>query len=202
MKRTREEAAATKASILNKALELFIRKGYSNTSQEDIVFALGLTRGAFYGHFKSKEDLFRQLLNEEFGFISNLAAESFIEHANVKIQIEKLLENVIRNFFDNIRFRNFIELTWFRLELDPDSETFKAKTCFNEFFIEQLEGLIQKASDSGLCHPSVVPLEAAIQVTTMVNGIYRLHFITPRYLGDKNQALKVCRSFTRLLFLE
>lgn len=45
--------------ILDQALLLFIEKGYENTSIQDIINHLGgLSKGAIYHHFKSKEDIF------------------------------------------------------------------------------------------------------------------------------------------------
>jgi len=48
----------TVKKILDAALELFHNKGYEQTTVLDIVGAMGgLTRGAFYHHFKSKEEV-------------------------------------------------------------------------------------------------------------------------------------------------
>lgn len=41
-----------------KGLEIFHAKGYYNTSLDDILTELELSKGAFYHHFKSKEDYF------------------------------------------------------------------------------------------------------------------------------------------------
>lgn len=41
-----------------KGLEIFNEKGYYNTSLDDILTELDLSKGAFYHHFKSKEDYF------------------------------------------------------------------------------------------------------------------------------------------------
>ena len=41
-----------------KGLEVFHEKGYYNTSLDDILKELSLSKGAFYHHFKSKEDYF------------------------------------------------------------------------------------------------------------------------------------------------
>lgn len=41
-----------------KGLEIFHHKGYYNTSLDDILNELSLSKGAFYHHFKSKEDYF------------------------------------------------------------------------------------------------------------------------------------------------
>ena len=46
--------------ILDEALKLFIEKGYESTSIQDIINNLGgLSKGAIYHHFKSKEEIFQ-----------------------------------------------------------------------------------------------------------------------------------------------
>ncbi|MCL2233339.1 MAG: TetR/AcrR family transcriptional regulator [Treponema sp.] len=53
--------------ILDVSLELFLEKGYEQTTVLDIVANLGgLTRGAFYHHFKTKEDVLNALLEKYF----------------------------------------------------------------------------------------------------------------------------------------
>lgn len=48
----------TEQRILDSAYKLFIERGWENTTIQDIIDDLGdLTRGAFYHHFKSKEDI-------------------------------------------------------------------------------------------------------------------------------------------------
>jgi TetR/AcrR family transcriptional repressor of nem operon len=47
----------TKAKVLIEATNLFNTKGYKSTSLSDITDATGLTKGAIYRHFKSKECL-------------------------------------------------------------------------------------------------------------------------------------------------
>jgi len=55
----------TVRKILDVSLKLFLEKGYEQTTVLDIVGNLGgLTRGAFYHHFKSKEDVFHALINK------------------------------------------------------------------------------------------------------------------------------------------
>ena len=48
----------TVEKILDAAQRLFLEKGYDNTTIQDIVDELGgLTKGAVYHHFKSKEEI-------------------------------------------------------------------------------------------------------------------------------------------------
>jgi AcrR family transcriptional regulator len=51
----RAQKEMTKKKIFEASLSLFIEKGYENVSIEQIVASLGLTKGAFYHHFVSKD---------------------------------------------------------------------------------------------------------------------------------------------------
>jgi AcrR family transcriptional regulator len=53
------EAAATRGALLDAALRLFSRRGYSDVGTEEIVESARVTRGALYHHFDDKRDLFR-----------------------------------------------------------------------------------------------------------------------------------------------
>ena len=47
----------TKERILETALELFAQSGYLGTSMSDIAKQLGITKGALYKHYKSKQEI-------------------------------------------------------------------------------------------------------------------------------------------------
>lgn len=53
----------TRDLLIGSALKLFDKKGYPRTSVEDIVEAAGLTKGAFYHHFDSKEEVLEIIHN-------------------------------------------------------------------------------------------------------------------------------------------
>ena len=62
VRRTKEDALATRNSLLDAAECLFQAKGVSRTSLNDIAVAAGTTRGAIYWHFKDKGDLFNAMM--------------------------------------------------------------------------------------------------------------------------------------------
>lgn len=59
----------TISKILKVTAELFMEKGYDKTSMQDIVNRLGMSKGAIYHHFKSKEDLLDKLTTQYFSNI-------------------------------------------------------------------------------------------------------------------------------------
>jgi AcrR family transcriptional regulator len=58
----RRPSSERKIEILEAALTIFVEKGYSNARMDDIVKAIGLSKGAIYHHFDSKRDLFMALI--------------------------------------------------------------------------------------------------------------------------------------------
>lgn len=52
--------------ILDIAHVLFLQKGYDQTSIQDIVQALNMSKGAIYHHFRSKEDILVRMLERDY----------------------------------------------------------------------------------------------------------------------------------------
>ena len=44
----------------------FLEKGYKDASLRNIVKSVGMTTGAFYGYYKSKEELFEAIVGEHY----------------------------------------------------------------------------------------------------------------------------------------
>jgi TetR/AcrR family transcriptional regulator, acrAB operon repressor len=64
MKRTKEEAALTRISVLDAAKTIISQKGYNRTTLEEIAKVAGVTRGAIYWHFNNKLEIFEAIINE------------------------------------------------------------------------------------------------------------------------------------------
>lgn len=58
------KASNTRHSILEKAFDLIYKKGYQTTSIDEIIATTNLTKGAFYYHFKTKDEMGIAIVNE------------------------------------------------------------------------------------------------------------------------------------------
>lgn len=67
MKVSREQMAENRQRILEVASRLFREKGFEAVGVSEVMQALGLTHGGFYGHFSSKDDLIVQALTHALG---------------------------------------------------------------------------------------------------------------------------------------
>ena len=82
-----------KERIIHESLRQFSTKGFMSTSINDILEAVGTSKGGFYNHFKSKEELFFAALSEarKIWRQKNLAG---LDHCHRPLdKIKKILEN-------------------------------------------------------------------------------------------------------------
>lgn len=76
MRVSREQMAENRERILDTAATLFRERGFDGVGVADVMKAVGLTHGGFYGHFSSKDDLAAQALGRAFG-----SANQWLEEA-------------------------------------------------------------------------------------------------------------------------
>ena len=95
----------TRRALIASALELFGSKGYEATSVQEITDGAGVTKGAFYHHFESKEDLLR-LIHDEFVDEQLAAVQAVLaEHEDPVRQLEELFRffaESVRRFQPNV----------------------------------------------------------------------------------------------------
>ena len=54
----------TRMSIMESALDIFSEKNFANASVSEITARIGLSKGAFYWHFKNKQDILIKIIEE------------------------------------------------------------------------------------------------------------------------------------------
>lgn len=71
MRYSPEHKQATRELILRAAARQFREKGFTETSVASIMKEANLTHGGFYAHFKSKDELVAEVINEGFDHVSD-----------------------------------------------------------------------------------------------------------------------------------
>ena len=61
----------------------FLQKGYKDASLRNIVKSVGMTTGAFYGYYKSKEELFDALVGEHYAYLLDCFQKAQNEFADL-----------------------------------------------------------------------------------------------------------------------
>lgn len=104
--RRREE---TYQQILEAAYQVFARRGYEAATVDEIAAECGISKGALYHHFPSKEELFATLIRTRFELLAFTAISAWPEER--PFDVGELVSLGMRAVWDRIRR----EPAWFRL---------------------------------------------------------------------------------------
>ena len=87
----------TLEQILFVSTKLFKEKGYEKTSIQDIIDALGMSKGAIYHHFKSKEDILNAVMDRQFSYAAQKLDQMIqnTQAANAKEKLTMILEHIV-----------------------------------------------------------------------------------------------------------
>lgn len=128
----------SKEHIILISSKLFLQKSYKEVTMQEIVKSTGLSKGAFYHYFESKEKLFTEVLDYFFRHVSqrnyeNYSKESFYQFYNDYINETISLTNNYLDKFDDQQNKISITLNYFSLIFD-------ALKLFPEFRVKVIDG--------------------------------------------------------------
>lgn len=97
-------AATTREHIVEAADELFYHQGYEHTSFSDIAEAVQISRGNFYYHFKSKDEILDAVINERLADTRTMLDDWEIAGDTPEDRIRSFIDILIANRADIKRF--------------------------------------------------------------------------------------------------
>ncbi|WP_410219795.1 TetR/AcrR family transcriptional regulator [Pedobacter sp.] len=129
-----KKAEATRLNILQKSFELIYARGYQNASIDDILATTQVTKGAFYYHFKNKDEMGLAIINE---LMKPALTKSFIEPL-------RNVENPIEAIYD-LMYHLLIKDEFMRVEFGcPASNFTQEMTPWNAEFSIALNEITQE----------------------------------------------------------
>lgn len=102
-----QQALETRHRLYDSAITLFKEKGYYDVSIDEIVTRAGTSKGSFYTHFVSKD----QVIIEYFKNLDNHYIELYQELKNCKSSSEKLI-NFVKDMYLYVTEKAGFELTY------------------------------------------------------------------------------------------
>lgn len=141
MRRTKEEAARTRATILATAEQLFIDRGYESVSLEQIAATCALTRGAVHWHFKNKLGLLSAIREGSISTFSALAEDARSKPTPPGLQdIREAIIDVFRQLQASPQKRGLTRVMLHaESSLSAESRSLGFETDIRELFTEILE---------------------------------------------------------------
>ncbi|WP_319804175.1 TetR family transcriptional regulator [Chryseobacterium kimseyorum] len=171
MKKSQE----TRLNILQKAFELIYQKGYQTTSVDEIIATTQVTKGAFYYHFKTKDEMGLAILNELMipNFKNNFI-QPFQTEGNPLDTIYNLLHYLLMKSVD-LKVEYGCPASNFTQEMAPWNIDFtKALNNLSLDWEKTMIDSIEKAKKDGVLKSDVNAKEVAVFVISGYWGVRNL----------------------------
>lgn len=196
MRRTKEEAEATKRNLLDAGLIVFSKKGYAATRVEDIAKQADVTTGAIYHHFGGKSDLYVALI-EANSAKANLLAEQILKEGGTPAAVlRRLLVRLFEFIEEDEQYRAVVELFINKTEFSPElagitDQIRESRRLLAQFFLT----MIEEGIEAGEFGSDVSPEDAALALVGFMNGMGLIWLQDPNHFSIKQRATALTDTF-------
>lgn len=193
-----------KERVLAAAKDLVLRKGFAGTSVDDILKETGLSKGAFFHHFKSKADLAEQLIRrcagDDMKMFRGFMANAEAAHDDPMDQLTRFLtdyEDYLRDPLDPPKGCMYTLYTYEDEQFGSDVSGFVAETLqsWTAMYIRKFQEVID-------CYPPARPVTAK-QLGEMFVSVIEGGLILQRAYGNPGMTARQSeqfRGYVELLF--
>jgi AcrR family transcriptional regulator len=172
-----DKRARTRAALIDAAAALVREKGYERTSLEDVAARAGMTRGAIYGNFRNKEELFVAVVTARWEPI----LPPFKPGASFREQMRILADAVITAM--PARRAAAVGAASFQLyALTHEAMRARIAAGNAEIYRQAAAGLLAFVPQSELPMPASVFVRV---VHALIDGLLFLHAMTPELVGEQ-----------------
>jgi AcrR family transcriptional regulator len=183
----RVRSLKTKEHITEVALSLFQKKGFDHVTVDEIVKKSNTSKGAFYGHFSSKYEVFF----EKFKEVDNFYSEFQLQLPQNILAKEKILKLAIAQmeFLKNELGRDLMRTIYMNALSSPNAGKLLSNTDRKVYLI--LEDFIQEGLDSGEIDKKHSKKELSIIITRTMRGTLYDWFIFEKEMDPVAEIRKI-----------
>ncbi|MBT2678285.1 TetR/AcrR family transcriptional regulator [Bacillus sp. ISL-35] len=159
--------------ILQSAHACFAKKGFESSTVDDIVAQSGLSKGAIYNYFKSKDEIYLALMEGQTSESGTKFAKAIAERHTALEKLDFLVDAYLANDPNDAENKDQALVHFeFRLYSTRNPELKKSLTeRYKDFFISLLAGIIKEGQVSGEFNSQLDPATYADIFWAMVNGV-------------------------------
>jgi|TARA_R110000796_G_scaffold252634_1_gene389469 AcrR family transcriptional regulator len=188
MRRTKEDAEKTRLKIIEAALVLFSRNGFSNTTLAMIGTEAGYSRGPIYWHFKNKDDLYQAVLACSQEPLEQLINNAARDVATPVEAIDTFARQWLALLAGDIWFRQSFEILLNKTELtEAVAPTLQRERELTRHIIDTLARLIAQAQELKQIPATQPTAKLGLLVYTYLMGVTQSWLFAPELFCLKQE---------------
>ncbi|WNW11621.1 TetR family transcriptional regulator [Pseudomonas sp. DTU_2021_1001937_2_SI_NGA_ILE_001] len=201
VRRTKEEAQATRSQILEAAEQAFYARGVARTTLADIATLAGVTRGAIYWHFTNKAELFQAMLDSLHEPLEEMSQATHNEdEADPLGCMKKLLVHLFHEVSRNPKTRRINEILFHKCEFTDEMCDFRRQRRDNAVWCNERIGLaLSNAVRKGQLPATLDVSRAAVSLHAYIDGLLAQWLLVPESFSLYDQAETLVESCMDML---
>lgn len=182
VRRTKDEAQATRDHILDIAERVFEQRGVSRSSLQHIAQAAGVTRGAIYWHFENKADLFNAMFKRVTLPLEEAIGRSADPQAVDPVQeVRDSLLNALRKTVADPQVQRVFVIAMQKVEyVDELLAVRERRINTRDGCLQHVEVGLKRAMAAGRLGSRVSARNAAVGLHALVSGLIDNWLLDPR----------------------
>jgi AcrR family transcriptional regulator len=190
IERKEREKEWRRSLILSVGEKLFLEKGYSGVTMDELAKTCELSKGALYIYFKSKEELFLTIKLKGMSILSSMFAEAVKSKPTVLSKLLAIGQMYLDFYYQHTTYFKIVNYFEEHYSSEKDEVKELKKQLFKknnemwkEFFKLIKQGIKEKIFKKGFN-----PLEFAITLWSSSNGIIQIidHINSHKMLNEKD----------------
>lgn len=173
-----------KEQILNAAAIVFSQQGFASARMDDIVKQSGLSKGALYWYFKSKEEIILALMHRFF--------DQDLEGLDQLLEKNLPARETVLQYIDTLvtEFEQVKELSPLIYEYYSSATRDEEKQKFFQSYFQQYQALIRDIIQRGIESNEFKPIDVdtcVLTLTAVIEGLFLLNTIDDRMSNLRQQ---------------
>ncbi len=181
-----EQRQQTRAKLIEAALRVFAEQGYDHATVEEISLAAGYSKGAYYFHFDSKEEMLLELLSLWIEERTRRLLRFEDLGSETALSLVKVVESLAYRDASDAQWRLLLPEIWVQSHRNE-----KVRKTLHDAYVrwaQMLKKAFEKMERDGLLSLAVRPDVAASLVLAAHDGL-ALHSAVLPEKGEPSQAL-------------
>ncbi|GAA1996008.1 TetR/AcrR family transcriptional regulator [Nocardiopsis rhodophaea] len=162
-----DNTASVSDRLMSAATRLFAERGYERTSVREIVQAAGVTKGAMYHYFASKDDLLFAVYERVLAMQMRRLEEFASDEGPIAERLREAAADVVRTTVENLEDTVIFQRSLHMLSPERQNEVRKERRSYHERFRE----MIEEGQHSGVFRTDI---PADIVVTQYFGAVHHL----------------------------
>jgi AcrR family transcriptional regulator len=176
-----EKKAMTREKLLDAAATVFARKGFNGASLDDVAEEAGLTKGAVYSNFESKDDLIQTLLEQRLGEPQYTIAAQ-VDPAASREEQAKQAGALFMQMFERNREMHLLDLE-FMAHMVRNPQLVRRR----DSYLARVDAMAASMEEHAAAAGETLPMparELTVALFALGNGIVMERLLNPGFVPD------------------